>query len=68
MKQRIITKIGDVYVTKDGTYLQLVAIDTVQLNSDVVVVYDKAALNDIPHAEISFYHHTTVSVGVREGL
>lgn len=71
MSGRIVTKIGDVFQTQGGRILQLVAIDQIQLNSDVVVVYKQIKLNsidDIQSAPIDFYHHTTVSEGVRQNL
>ena len=58
-------------MTHDGVILQLVAIDLVQLNSDVVVVYQEkniAVFSTINKQPIAFYHHTTVSAGVKQGL
>ncbi len=71
MPSRVVTKIGDVFQTKSGILLQLVAIDYIQLNSDMIAVYKKQHANDLNKlhsAPISFYHHTTVSVGVKQGL
>lgn len=77
MAKRIVTKVGDVYQTKETAegrrYLQLVAIDLIDLNSDVVVVFaDQKGADEPPNieadSEIEFYTHTTVSQGVREGL
>lgn len=70
MNSRVVTKIGDVFQTKSGRLLQLVAIDKIALNSDVVVVYDTSvqSITDISEEHISFYHHTTVSEGVKDGL
>jgi hypothetical protein len=71
MTKRIVTKIGDVFQTKGGRILQLVAIDNIQLNSDVVIIYQKIKLNsvdDIHSAPIDFYHHTTVSEGIKQSL
>lgn len=71
MATRIITKVGDIYKTKSGRLLQLVAIDFIQLNSDVVVVYeptDNIDFNDLYLSPISFYQHTTVSAGVKQEL
>jgi len=71
MQTRIVTKIGDVFETKDGRLLQLVAIDYFQLNSDVLVVYAKSKKRDPGMAHslpIDFYQHSTASLGVRQGL
>ncbi|HSX16050.1 MAG TPA: hypothetical protein VLF40_04630 [Candidatus Saccharimonadales bacterium] len=43
-------------------YLQLVHIDPVQMNSDVVVVYQEGA------DEFDFYTHTTVEQGLQDQL
>lgn len=66
--KRVVTKVGDIYVTPRGQYLQLVAIDYIQLNSDVIVYYGKVNPDDIPNVPIKFYHHNTVSQGVKMGL
>jgi hypothetical protein len=77
MTQRIITKVGFVYKTKETSkgsrYLQLVAIDHANMNSDVVVVYQPKLENTediekVVRQPIEFYMHATVSQGVREGL
>lgn len=71
MTRRVVTKVGYIFMTHDGAMLQLVAIDPVQLNSDVVVVYKEKNIEDfstINKQPIAFYHHTTVSAGVKQGL
>lgn len=69
---RVITKVGDVFETTDKTHLlQLVAIDYNQLNSDVIVVYKAQSLSNLDalrEQKPLFYHHSTVSEGVKQGL
>jgi hypothetical protein len=69
---RVITKVGDVFETTDKKYLlQLVAIDSVQLNSDVITIYRiRSPLNlpTLPAEQMLFYHHTSVAEGVKQGL
>lgn len=59
------SSIGDVFEasTQKGkrVYLQLVHIDPVQMNSDVVVVWDE-------EEKELFYTHTSVNQGLDEGL
>jgi hypothetical protein len=66
--KRVVTNVGDVFVTSRGEYLQLVAIDQVQLGGDVVVYYGRVGMDQIPDVPIKFYHHNTVSQGVKMGL
>lgn len=66
--KHIITKVGDIYATPKGEYLQLVAIDNIQLGGDVVVFYGKVDPGNIPNLPIQFYHHNTVSQGIKMGL
>jgi len=66
--QRVVTKIGDIYSTPNGEYFQLVAIDYIQLGGDVIVFYGKVDPDEIPNVPIKFYHHNTVSQGVKLGL
>lgn len=75
---RVITKEGDVYETvpteKGTRLLHFVAIDLVDLNSDVIIVYKPhVSLKDIKDKgflpeNVDFYTHTTVSQGVKQGL
>ena len=70
--KRVVTKLGDVFETSDKLYLiQLVAIDEVNLNSDVAVVYEANNITDrsnLANQPSLFYTHTTLSTGVRAGL
>lgn len=71
MTTRVVTKIGDVFQTQNGRILQLVAIDSIQLNSDVVAIYkptDDFTLEKLPAMPMDFYYHTTVSAGIKQGL
>lgn len=76
---RVVTKIGDVFSVSlgDGTkkYIQYIANDLTQLNSDVIRGFRKAfPLDDHPTVrevisdEVMFYSHTMVSLGVKMGL
>jgi hypothetical protein len=65
---RVITKIGDIYSTLNGEFFQLVAIDQVQLGGDVIVYYGKVDPDEIPNVPIKFYHHITVSQGIKMGI
>lgn len=72
------SKIGDIYVVKDNEhdrYFQLIAIDSTELNSDVIAIFKlktkgraSATPTDITTSGIEFCVHTTVSAGVRQGL
>ena len=66
--KHVVTKIGDIFLTPKGEYLQLVAVDTIQLGADVVVFYGKVDPVKIPSSPIQFYRHITVSQGVKKGL
>lgn len=66
--KRVVTKIGEIFLTPEGEYLQLVAIDSIQLGGDVIVFYGKVDPDKIPNSPILFYHHNTVSQGVKMGL
>lgn len=77
MATRIMTRVGDIYRTKELAggirYLQLVAIDLLDLNSDVIVVFEPSTKYDGPpellvDSGVEFYTHTVVSQGIREGL
>lgn len=78
VSSRINTKIGEVYLTKETKkgkrYFQFVAIDLLELSSDVIVVFNASVSEEeirnkaISTLPIEFYHHTTVSRGVKEGL
>lgn len=74
MAQRVVTKVGNIFRTQKGSrYLQLVAIDRANLNSDVVVFFkatDADLGNDfdaIARLPVDFYIHVTASQGVKEG-
>jgi len=76
-QKRIVTKVGDIFKTvsvgKKHRYLQLVAIDRANLNSDVIVVFSaamdrKVNIDEVAQGPIEFYTHTSVSQGVRLGL
>lgn len=63
------SKVGDVYtirIEQGSYYLQLVAIDTVNLGSDAVIVSRTNPLESKP--EILFYTHTMVDAGEKQGL
>ena len=66
--KRVVTKVGDVFKTKNDEYIQLVAIDYIQLGGDVIAYYGKVDLNLIPTVPIKFYHHNTMAQGVKIGL
>lgn len=79
MARRLSSKIGDVYETIpiEGVprYLQLIALDEINLNSDVVIVFEKTLANPaekhvgaIVAQGVDFYIHTTVAQGVADGL
>jgi hypothetical protein len=76
---RIVTKIGDVFSVSlgDGTkkYIQYIANDLTQLNSDVIRGFRKAfpldnhpTVGEVISDEVMFYSHTMVSLGVKMGL
>ncbi len=76
--KRVITKVGDVFnVASDkyGTwYLQLVYLDVANMNSDVVIGIHLSdddqdmAITETVKLSYTFYLHTTVKFGVKEGL
>jgi hypothetical protein len=66
--KRAVTNVGDIFATKRGEYIQLVAIDKLQLDGDVVVYYGETELSRIPNVPIVFYFHSTLSQGVEMGL
>ena len=76
MNKRTVTKVGDIFevVIEEGykKYIQLVAIDSHQLNSDVICVFEtkyrfdeKPSIDLITSDRMDFYTHTTVSAGVK---
>ena len=73
------TKIGDVFSVKidenSKKYFQLVAFDSVQLNSDVIRAFKKVySLDENPELqvlindEVSFYAHCVTKFGLKMGL
>jgi hypothetical protein len=73
---RIKTKIGDVFVVKINAthkrYLQLVAFDLLQLNSDVIRAFKEEypidsmpLVADIIKGQIDFYAHCATDVGLK---
>lgn len=79
MAKRIITKIGDIFSVPisdtEKRYIQLIAFDLTQLNSDVVRAFKKSysineesKLEDIVADEILFYAHCVTKFGVKLNL
>lgn len=79
MLKRIRTKIGDVFCAKvsesEKKYIQLIAYDMSQLNSDVIRAFskrykleDNPSLDEIVNGEVDFYTHTTTRAGVKLSL
>ncbi|MBO4785804.1 MAG: hypothetical protein J5510_01915 [Prevotella sp.] len=79
MAKRVVTKVGDVFCVKvddnHKKYFQYIINDLTQLNSDVIRVFKEnypidalPELEEIVHAEIDFYSHCVISVGVKRGL
>ena len=73
---RVYTKIGDVFSVQvdscNKKYFQFVAIDLLQLNSDVIRVFKKIYPNhknpdisQIVNEEVSFYAHCVTKLGVK---
>lgn len=78
MTKRVVTNIGDVFCAKIDNYkiyLQYIANDLSQLNSDVVRVFKKKYpleinpdLPEIINGEVDFYAHCVTSAGIKRGL
>ncbi len=78
MTKRVITNIGDVFCAKINNYkiyLQYVANDLSQLNSDVVRVFKTKYpikttpdLSEVINGDVDFYAHCVTSAGIRRGL
>lgn len=79
MAKRVITKIGDIFSVaineKEKRYMQLIAFDLIQLNSDVIRIFEKKyAIKDIPDIEaiikdnVLTYAHCATSFGVKLNL
>ena len=78
MTKRVITNIGDVFCAKINNYkiyLQYIANDLSQLNSDVIRVFKKKYpleinpdLPEIINGDVDFYAHCVTSAGIRRGL
>lgn len=73
------TKIGDIFSVKiddnSKKYLQLIAIDTAQLNSDVIRVFSKIYPSnfkgdpeEIIKGDIEFYAHCVTKIGLKMGF
>lgn len=73
------TKIGDVFSVKidenNKKYFQLIAFDSIQLNSDVIRAFkkvyslaDSPELSDIVTDEVDFYAHCVTKFGLKMGL
>lgn len=76
---RVITKIGDIFSAKlddnSKKYLQYIANDLTQLNSDVIRVFKKVYpvdanpdLSEVVKDEVDFYAHCVVNWGIKMGL
>ena len=76
---RVYTKIGDVFSAKiddnHKKYFQLVALDTIQLNSDVIRAFEKVypisaepELSEIVNEKVDFYSHCATKLGIKMGL
>ncbi|MCX8524344.1 hypothetical protein OF897_10530 [Chryseobacterium formosus] len=79
MAKRIATKIGDVFSVQisetEKRYMQLIAIDLTQLNSDVIRAFkkkysinDKPKLEEIVKDEVFFYAHCVTKFGIKLNL
>lgn len=79
MTKRIVTKIGDIFSVpindKEKRYMQLIAFDLIQLNSDVVRIFEKKyAIGDNPNIDeiikdkILIYTHCATKFGVQLNL
>ena len=77
--KRRITKVGDVFCVaiddKYKKYLQYIASDLTQLNSDVVRVFNELyPINDVVNPSevvngtVDFYAHCSTSLGIKKGL
>ena len=75
---RVVTKIGDVFCVKidenSKKYLQLIAFDLRQLNSDVIRAFkteypidEQPDLSEIVSGEVEFYAHCVTKWGVKLG-
>ena len=76
---RVVTKVGDVFSVKLDNevkkYLQLIAFDLTQLNSDVIRAFKKVypihatpTLLDIINDDVDFYAHCVTKFGIRMHL
>ncbi|UZT99845.1 hypothetical protein ODZ84_09900 [Chryseobacterium fluminis] len=76
MAKRVITKIGDIFAvpisTTEKRYMQLIAFDLTQLNSDVVRAFKKKysinenpTLEEVIDDEILFYAHCVTKFGAK---
>lgn len=76
MAKRIVTKIGDIFSipinTKEKRYMQLIAFDLTQLNSDVVRIFEKKYflqenpdINEIINDNILSYVHCATKFGIK---
>lgn len=79
MAKRVVTKIGDIFSIpineNEKRYMQLIAFDLNQLNSDVIrafkKVYSKEAhpsMEEIVNDEIYFYAHCVTKAGIKLNL
>lgn len=79
MAKRVVTKIGDIFSVpisdKEKRYMQLIAFDLTQLNSDVVRIFEKKySIEDTPDMEtviednVLVYVHCVTKFGVQLDL
>ena len=79
MSKRIKVEIGDIFevelIDNKKGYLQFISLDTSQLNSEVVRVFEKRydkstkpSLEEIVSSEVQFYTHVIVKDGVKEKI
>lgn len=79
MKKRVVTKIGDIFSVQiddsNRKYIQLIAYDLTQLNSDVIRVFKEIYpldvnpdFSEIVNGEVEFYAHCVTNFGVKMGL
>lgn len=79
MAKRVVTKKGDIFSVpineKEKRYMQLIAFDLTQLNSDVVRVFKKIypidaqpSSEEIINDEIFFYAHCVTKFGIKLNL
>lgn len=78
MKKRVITKIGDIFSAqisdKSKKFIQLIASDISQLNSDVIRAFEKEYplnaspdVEEIAKGEVDFYAHCVTKWGIKLG-